>query len=560
MRSRRQWTARPPPPARSPRRRRPQDPAAAAAKKADRDAKKAAKAAEKAAKEAAKAAAKAAEDARRLAALTEADPDDPLRAQYGDAAMVQSVAVSGRAWTDVAALAPALAGQTVLVRARVAAVRGKGKSAFLVLRQGGATAQAVLFVDDATVSKGMVRYASNLSKESVVDLEGVVALPAEPVGACSQADVELKVTAVRCVSRAASPLPFEVSDAARSARAIAEGAARGEQWNTVGQDTRLDARVVDLRTPANRAIFRLQSAVCALFREALAADGFVEIHTPKLLGGASEGGAAVFRVDYMGRPACLAQSPQFYKQMAVCADLGRVFEIGPVFRAEDSNTHRHLTEFVGLDFEMPIAEHYSEVMDVLDRLFVSMFTGLNARCAAELAAVNEQYEFAPLRFAPVTPRLTFEEGVAMLAAAGVEVDPLGDLSTEAERALGKLVAEKLGVDFYILHRYPAAARPFYTMPCADDARYSCSFDVFIRGEEIISGAQRVHDAALLEARAVACGVVPETIRGYLDAFKFGATPHGGLGVGLERVVMLFAGLDNIRKTSMFPRDPKRLAP
>jgi aspartyl-tRNA synthetase len=140
------------------------------------------------------------------------------------------------------------------------------------------------------------------------------------------------------------------------------------------------------------------------------------------------------------------------------------------------------------------------------------------------------------------------------------VDPYGDLSTETERVLGRLVADKYATDFYILHRYPTAARPFYSMPCADDPLYTCSFDVFIRGEEIISGAQRVHDAAMLSTRAAAAGIPLDSIQPYLDAFKYGAPPHGGLGVGLERVVMLFCGLDNIRKTSMFPRDPKRLAP
>lgn len=141
-----------------------------------------------------------------------------------------------------------------------------------------------------------------------------------------------------------------------------------------------------------------------------------------------------------------------------------------------------------------------------------------------------------------------------------DVDPLGDLSTEVERTLGKLVKDKYKTDFYILYRYPLAARPFYTMPAADDGRYTNSFDIFIRGEEIISGAQRIHDPVMLEKRAAECGIVVDTIRDYIESFKYGAFPHGGCGVGLERVVMLFLGLDNIRKTSLFPRDPKRLTP
>jgi aspartyl/asparaginyl-tRNA synthetase len=262
----------------------------------------------------------------------------------------------------------------------------------------------------------------------------------------------------------------------------------------------------------------------------------------------------------MGRPACLAQSPQFYKQMAICGDLTRVFEIGSVFRAEDSNTHRHLTEFIGLDMEMAIFESYHEVLDVLDHLFVYMFQGLQNRFAKELSVISQQYPFEPLEYLPETLRITFAEGIKMLQDAGHDVEPLEDLNTEMERTLGRLVKEKYKTDFYILHKFPLGIRPFYTMPDPEDDRYSASFDVFIRGEEIISGAQRIHDPELLTERAKKHGIPIEQIQSYLDAFKCGAYPHGGAGVGLERVVMLFCGLNNIRKTSMFPRDPRRLAP
>ncbi|KAL6214098.1 hypothetical protein ACLB2K_013536 [Fragaria x ananassa] len=170
--------------------------------------------------------------------------------------------------------------------------------------------------------------------------------------------------------------------------------------------------------------------------------------------------------------------------MAICAKFGRVFEIGPVFRAEKSYTHRHLCEFTGLNIEMEIELSYFEVLDV-----VSMFEHLNNNCEKELEAVGKQYPFEPLKYLPETLLLTFEEGVQMLKDAGVEVDPMEDLNTEKERRLGQIVLEKYGTEFYILHRYPSAVRPFYTMPCYDNPEYSNSFDVFIRGEEIISGAQ-----------------------------------------------------------------------
>lgn len=525
--------------------------------KAKAEAKKKAKA-EKEAKKAANAASRG----QKQAAPTQPDENDPLRDKYGDTQLIQSQSISKRTWTRVEALDKSLENQQVLLRGRVATVRGKGKSCFIVLRQRTATVQVVLFTNNTTISKGMVKYASNLSRESVIDVEGTISLPQEPVVACTQSQVELHVTSIRCISRA-DILPFEVSDAARSEEEIKEAEAAGELKARVSQDVRLNGRYIDLRTAANQAIFKVQSGVCQLFREILLAEGFQEIHTPKLIAGASEGGSSVFKFNYMGREGCLAQSPQLYKQMAIMADQEKVFEIGPVFRAENSFTHRHLCEFTGLDFEMAINEHYDEVMDVIDKLFVYIFNGLNGKYGQDLKTLGQQYPFELLQYERTKPnlRMAFAEGIKMLQEAGIEADPLGDLSTELERELGKLVKAKYKTDFYMLHSYPLAVRPFYTMPePGQNPQYSNSFDVFIRGEEIISGAQRVHDPALLTERAQALGIPVEGIQSYIDCFKYGAVPHGGAGVGMERVVMLFCKLDNIRKTSLFPRDPKRLTP
>ena len=516
-------------------------------------AKKALAAAEKEAKKAAKQAEVAARE------LAQQGGPDPLADRYGDAPLIMSREITGKVWTHVKDVNAPLIGSVVTLRGRVHAVRGKGKSAFLVLRQQTTTVQCVFFVDEVNVSKGLVKWVSSLTKESVVDITGEVMAPEEPVASCTQQDVEIgNVVSIKCISRSVPVLPFQIEDAARSELDFEK---EDTTFVRVGQDTRLNHRVIDLRTPANQAIFRVQSAVCELFRDALRQKDFIEIHTPKLIGGASEGGASVFKLDYMGQKACLAQSPQLYKQMAVESDFERVFEIGPVFRAEDSNTHRHLCEFTGLDMEMAIKEHYFEVLDVLDDLFIHMFDGLNERFSHELKVVAQQHPYEPLKYLRPTLRLEFPEGIKMLQDHGVEgVDPLGDLTTAHERILGDLVRQKYDTDFYILHKYPAGARPFYTMPDPTDADYSNSFDIFIRGEEIISGAQRIHDVDLLTKRAVECGIEIDTIQSYLEAFKYGALPHGGCGVGLERVVMLFLGLGNIRKTSMFPRDPKRLAP
>ncbi|CAM8913396.1 unnamed protein product [Rhodiola kirilowii] len=488
--------------------------------------------------------------------------NDPLAANYGNVAFtdLQSKEVTGRKWSEIGSLNELLKGQMVLVRGRAQTIRAVGKKiAFVVVRERGATVQCVVTVKPDEVSLQMVKFVNALSRESHVDIEGFVSVPDVAIKGASQ-QVEIQVRKIYGVSRAVPNLPINIEDAARSEEEIQKALQAGEQLVKVNQDTRLNYRVLDLRTPANQAIFRIEFEVADFFGQFLKKEGFVGIRTPKLIAGSSEGGAAVFRLDYKGTPACLAQSPQLHKQMAINGDFGRVFEIGPVFRAEDSFTHRHLCEFTGLDVELEIKEHYFEVTDIVDRLFVSMFDHLNEKCSKELEAVRQQYPFENLKYSRKTLQLTFEEGIKMLQEDGLEVDPLGDLNTEAERRLGQLVFNKYGTEFFILHRYPLSVRPFYTMPCYDNKDYSNSFDVFIRGEEIISGAQRLHEPERLTERAKECGIDVSTIATYIDSFRYGAPPHGGFGVGLERVVMLFCALNNIRKTSLYPRDPQRIAP
>ncbi|GAA0146861.1 aminoacyl-tRNA synthetase [Lithospermum erythrorhizon] len=497
-----------------------------------------------------------------ISAVSLEDAADPLAANYGDVALVdmQSKPKTGRVWTQVSNLNGGLKDQVVLIRGRAHTIRAVGKKmAFLVVREAGFTVQCVVTVAPDLVSPQMVKYANGLSRESVIDVEGVVSVPDVAIKGATQ-QVEIQVRKLHCVSKAVPTLPINIEDAARSEVEIEKALQAGEQLVRVNQDTRLNYRVLDLRTPANQGIFRVQYQVENIFRKFLKRQGFIGIHSPKIIPGSSEGGAAVFRLDYKGTPACLAQSPQLYKQMAISGGFNRVFEVGAVYRAEDSNTHRHLCEFIGLDVEMEIKEHYSEVMDIVGSLFVKMFDHLNENCRNELQAIGRQYPFEPLKYLRDTLRLTFEEGVQMLKEAGVEIDPFGDLNTESERRLGQLVLEKYNTEFYILHRYPLAVRPFYTMPCFDNPAYSNSFDVFIRGEEIISGAQRIHIPEILAQRAEECGINVQTISSYIDSFRYGIPPHGGFGVGLERVVMLFCALNNIRKSSLFPRDPQRLNP
>lgn len=518
---------------------------------------------------------------------------------FGTLPLIQSTERTGKKFARVQDLDETMDKQTVTIRARVHNVRGKGNLCFLVLRQNFSTVQAI-FVKGEENPKEMVTFAAGLGKETIVDLEGVVTVAQEKIVATTQQSVEIAARKIFIVSLA-EQLPMQIEDAARPKSILkaqdkeielleqkirsvqekrqgltpdseedtklkAEEAelvkqkSAAQKYVKVSRETRLDNRVLDLRTPANQAVFRVQSAVCQLFRENLLSQGFTEIHSPKMIGCASEGGANVFKLKYFEGWAFLAQSPQLYKQMSICADMDRVFEVGPVFRAENSNTHRHLTEFVGLDLEMSFYEHYHEVLDVLDALFISIFDGLTKRFSAELEAIRSQYPFEPLKYSFPSLRLKYSEGVAMLREAGVTMDDQEDLSTENEKFLGRLVKQKYDTDFYMLDKFPLAIRPFYTMPDPTDARWSNSYDFFIRGEEILSGAQRIHDPDLLLQRANACGVGIEGIKDYVDSFRFGALPHGGGGIGMERVVMLYLGLSNIRMTSLFPRDPSRLTP
>lgn len=508
----------------------------------------------KQAKEAAKAAKKEAKKSEAVSNVQDEEPDY-ASGKYGLLPLIQSTDIIKRPFTEVKQLEPSLAKNQVLVRGRVHTLRAKGKQAFLVLRQQQFTVQCVIAVN-ATVSKQMVKFVSGIAKESIIDVVGQVVSVDQMIGSCSQKDVELSVVELWVVSAAKPQLPLQIEDASRP---IKEGDDEGLSIR-VNQDTRLDNRVLDLRTPANQAIFRLEAGVCRLFRDILTKKGFVEIHTPKIIPAASEGGANVFTVSYFKGSAYLAQSPQLYKQMAIAGDFDRVFTVGAVFRAEDSNTHRHLTEFVGLDLEMAFKFNYLEVVDTIAGTFTEMFRGLREQFADEINTVNQQFAVEPFQFLDPPLRLLFNDGRKILADAGVEIGEEEDLSTASEKLLGRLVREKYGTDFYILDKYPLAVRPFYTMPDPVSPKSSNSYDMFMRGEEILSGAQRIHDPSLLEERARFHGIDLEKIKSYVDAFRYGCPPHGGGGIGLERVVMLYLGLDNIRKTSMFPRDPKRITP
>ncbi|MES1910487.1 MAG: hypothetical protein MHM6MM_003072 [Cercozoa sp. M6MM] len=543
-------------------------------------------------KQAEKAAKKAKKEAQRLARLAAQRGAPKIESiqdgQFGDFTLFSSKDKTDREFTQVSALTSELDDQVVWLRARVDSVRKQGKGAFVVFRDDMATVQGILF-EGEEVPRAMVKYVQKLPKESVVDVCGVIKVPRNEAGeaievaSCSQKQVELHISRIYAVS-VATDLPFTLADAARrppTPEEIEQAKAEGKkQAVTVGEQLRLDYRWVDVRTPAKQAIFRVRSGVSRFYREYMHQQGFVEINSPKLIGGTSEGGSEVFRLDYFGRDACLAQSPQLYKQMAIMGDFPGVFEIGPVFRAENSHTHRHLCEFVGMDFEMQIRDHYHEATGVLSGVFTYIFDKLNEHYAREIAVIREQFPSEPLKYDPAGAKMiTFKEAFDMiqeekarvLAAEGELSDEelekrgfalewLEDFSTPNEKLLGRLMKAKYDTEFYIVDKYPLAVRPFYTMPDPNDAELSNSYDVFLRGQEITSGAQRVHCPDLLAKRASEHEIPLETIQSYIDCFKHGAPPHAGGGIGLERVVMLFLDLPDVRNCSLFPRDPTRIAP
>jgi aspartyl/asparaginyl-tRNA synthetase len=392
----------------------------------EKERQKAEKKAKKAAQQAAEAAALVIPEVTYLSV----DEEDSY-AQMGDMKRVMSRSETGRKFVRVQNLGTEIgSGSTVWLRGRLDSIRVKGGSCFLVLRQDSFhTVQACFFKDkeNPEFSQKMIRYLKGLTIESMIDLKGT--LTEAEVRSCSIQNVELKIERIHSVSNAAAQLPFLVEDAARSEQEVEESQGTDRPFPRLGQELRLDNRWMDLRAPANNAIMRIQSAICQLFRESLYSQGFVEIHTPKLIAGESESGAGVFTTDYFGTTACLAQSPQLYKQMAISSDLDRVFEIGPVFRAENSNTRRHLCEFTGLDLEMSIDDHYMETLEVVHNIFKHIFTGLESRWAKELSVVRERYHSEAVTFTDEPCVLHWPEAMEILKEKGIDIgDGMSDLN------------------------------------------------------------------------------------------------------------------------------------
>ncbi|KAF2674418.1 aspartyl-tRNA synthetase [Microthyrium microscopicum] len=453
-------------------------------------------------------------------------------------------------------------GKEVVFRARVHSMRKmSAKLAFFLLRQSTRSIQGVL-QQHGDVTKYFMYWAERLDVETVVLVRGIVQEPKAKEGKVLGAhvhDFEIMITDMHVEGKVTNALPYTVQEDEVNPKMSTDGS---DPRAAVSQRVRMANRVIDLRTNFSQAIFRIQSGLCYGFRSYLDEAGFVEIHTPKLQGGATESGASVFKVDYFGRGAFLAQSPQLAKQMSISADFGKVYEIGAVFRAENSNTHRHLTEYTGLDLEMAIDEHYHEVLRVLDATFKSMFKGIYEKYRHEIDIVKTHFPHEDLIWLDKTPILPFAEAIQMLNETGWRDEhgnplPLDeDLGTRDEIQLGKVVKEKYGTDYYVLDKFPISARPFYAMPDPTNPLVTNSFDIFLRGQEILSGGQRIHDAEMLLKRLSDANVDPRSMEEYIQGFEWGCPPHGGGGIGLERMLMLLLNLGDIRNASLFHRDPR----
>jgi len=420
-------------------------------------------------------------------------------------------------------------GQRVLLKGWLHRLRRLRGVSFLVLRDARGLVQVV--VDDP----GLAASLSRLHHESVLEVEGVVVRePQAPAG------VEVRQPNVSVVSAAAAPPPVDLFRPALRAQL----------------PTLLDHAPVTLRHLRRRAHFLVAAASMAGFREALRRHGFVEIQTPKIVGASTEGGANVFRLDYFGRPAFLAQSPQLYKQVMVGV-FERVFEVGPAFRAEPHDTPRHLNEFVSLDAEMGFITDHRTVMATLRDAIAGMVEAVSTDAAAALELLDAR----PPEVPQIIPSLHFTEALSLVSAAtGEELSGEFDLAPAHESWLGDWARSKHGSEFLFVTGYPMAKRPFYTHPDPVHPAYSNSFDLLFRGQELVTGGQRLHRYEDYLAALSVRGLSAEPFAGYLETFRHGMPPHGGFAIGLERWVARLVGAANIRETTLFPRDLGRLSP
>lgn len=440
-----------------------------------------------------------------------------IKGLYGD---------RGLTCADLAAAAAT--GSPVQVHGMVHTHRDMGDFNFVILRLRDGLLQCVL--DHTTELSG----AEHIRDEYSVRGEGLLLADERAPGG-----FELRLGKLEVISRPHSPRPVHL----------------GKKVSHMSLEANLGLRPITLRHQRQRAIFRLQEGLCRGFRDFMHSQGFTEVHTPKIVSSGAEGGSNIFRLDYFGRKAFLAQSPQFYKQMMVGV-FERVFEVGPVFRAEKHSTARHLNEYTSMDFEMGFIDSFADIMNMETAMLQYTLQLLSREYSRELAFLQ-----VVLPDASAIPAVTFSEAKRMVSEKYDRriKDPY-DLEPEEERLIGNLFKEMYGSDFVFVTHYPSKKRPFYAMDDPADPHFTLSFDLLFRGMEITTGGQRIHTYPEQVAKMVARDMDPQNFESYLMIHEYGMPPHGGLGIGLERLLLMLIGENNVRNTVLFPRDLARLDP
>ena len=429
-------------------------------------------------------------------------------------------------WEDL--MGEGLLNQEAVVEGAVHSIRNMGDVAFVILRRREGLFQTVFENEQVNVS------IHELKEAMTVRVRGILCEEERaPHGR------ELRIRHVDILSCPAEPLPLAI-----------------DKWKmNTSLEAKLNYRSLSLRNIQERSKFKIQEALVRAFRDFLYEQGFTEIHTPKIGARGAEGGANMFKLSYFHKPAVLAQSPQFYKQMMVGV-FDRVFETGPVFRAEKHNTKRHLNEYTSLDFEMGYIDSFEEIMAMETGFLQYAMEVLKKDYAKELEILKVE-----LPDVSRIPAVRFDKAKELVAGKyNRKIRNPFDLEPEEEALIGQYFKEEYNADFVFVTHYPSKKRPFYAMDDQEDTRYTLSFDLLFHGLEITTGGQRIHDYDALRQKIADRGMEEEGMEQYLDTFKHGMPPHGGLGIGLERLTMQLLGEDNVRETCLFPRDLNRLEP
>ena len=419
-------------------------------------------------------------------------------------------------------------GKEIRMNGAVHTIRHMGEVAFVILRKSRGLVQCVY---EAGITDFDIR---ELKEESAVEVMGVVkAEERAPQG------FEIRLKEIRVLSRPAEPLPLAVS-----------------KWKlNTSLETKLSLRPISLRNVRERAKFKIQEGIVRGFRDYLLSRDFTEIRTPKIVARGAEGGSNVFKLEYFNKKAELGQSPQFYKQTMVGV-YDRVFEAAPVFRAEKHNTTRHLNEYTSLDFEMGYIDSFRDVMDMETGMLQYVMKLLEQDYKKELDMLG-----VTLPEVGRIPAVRFDQAKELVSRKyDRKIRNPYDLEPEEELLIGRYFQEEYGSDFVFVTHYPSKKRPFYAMDDPADPRFTLSFDLLFRGLEVTTGGQRIHDYSEITAKMEKRGMDPEDIASYLMIFKYGVPPHGGLGIGLERLTMRLLDEQNVREASLFPRDVTRLEP